>query len=66
MSHLAGQDCDLYVNERQNPTLINYTFRDVSSRSSAKIVIPNAGNTIHYVGIYGYWGCSYVFNAYLV
>lgn len=65
MSHLSGQDCDLYINERENPSLTNYTFRDVSASSAAKITIPNAGNTIHYVGIYGYWGCTYTFNAYL-
>jgi hypothetical protein len=66
MSHLNNEDCDLYVNENSNPTKTNYTYRDISSLTNAKITIPQAGNTLHYVGVFGYRGCHYTLSAKLV
>jgi len=63
MNHSSNEDCDLYVNELAYPTLTNYTFFNRTAMSVTKIEIPRAGNTIHYVGIYGYSHCVYRFSA---
>jgi hypothetical protein len=52
-------DCDLYVKESQNPTTLNYDFRDIGYNTTMIINVANPGDSTWYFGVYGYRPCDY-------
>jgi len=52
-------DCDLYVKEGQNPTTLNYDFRDIGFNTTMSINIADPGDSTWYFGVYGYRPCEY-------
>jgi len=66
MEHGKLEDCDLYVSENGNPSLTNYSYRDVVSPTLSKIVIEHPAFTTYHVGIYGFLTCKYNFSISLI
>lgn len=54
-----GSDCDVYVRPNAQPTLTQYTLRNVTMDNHIVLVVPSPGDTPYWVGIYGYSSCTY-------
>jgi len=54
-----GSDCDVYVRADVDPTLTEFTYRNVTMNPHIELLIPDPGSQPFHVGVYGYSTCKY-------
>ena len=59
----SRDDCDIYVKEGAQPTLWNWDLHNISVATTSVInqTVVTEGKT-YYFGVYGYFGCSFIFH----
>lgn len=52
-------DCDMYLRAGAKPSRSMYDYVDFSSANNFSITISSPGNSVWYVGLYGWYPCTY-------
>jgi hypothetical protein len=63
VTHTDG-DCDVYVNNGTNPTRWSYKYFDISLNKNVTITVPDPGDTIWRIGVFGFVECAYNITVY--
>eukprot|EP01120_Amphizonella_sp_Union-15-10_P006340 TRINITY_DN2019_c0_g1_i1.p1 TRINITY_DN2019_c0_g1~~TRINITY_DN2019_c0_g1_i1.p1 ORF type:complete len:579 (+),score=77.26 TRINITY_DN2019_c0_g1_i1:36-1739(+) len=54
VQHESTSDSDIYVQKDSQPTMLNYTYRDLGTNSTTLLIVPNPGSNLWQIGIFGY------------
>ena len=52
-------DCDLYVQSQKFPTRLDYSYMNISTKDSVSVVIPEPNGETWYLGVFGWYPCTY-------
>jgi len=59
----ANGDCDLYINFDSYPTYNHYTDSNLTTKNYSTISYGSVSNHVVYIGVFGFWGCTYKLRA---
>jgi len=57
-----GGDCDLLVKKGQNPTISVFDYGNFETTKDSNITVNQPGQSMWYIGIFGWSSCSYTLN----
>jgi hypothetical protein len=63
VSHVHGQDCDVYVQRDRNPTRFDFLYRDITYDPTTTLTITNPLDSTWKIGVMGYAACDYTISA---
>jgi len=58
----VNADCDLYVKSGMSPTRFSFEYLEISRSPSYNLVISDALHDVLFIGVYGWYPCSYSLN----